>query len=248
MVKNKSTTILPFIRHVYKQLKFINSFNMKPKISMLVILSLCSLLAVGNYNNASAQAKKRTVKTTDSLSKRVEGSKNLNGAGKADLVLNESDFAREGRITLLALLKRKIEGFGEGMATNDDRIGGGGVGGLGQIWQIKGKRVNFVFDGLNIEDFYTPDPEGHYGYLKHYLEAVTTEDILGVEVMYPGKYTQTYVNRFNPADGGQRGVYSSNAMDRFNNSRQVWIEITTRGHNTKVNSFSFGSEGSRSSR
>jgi hypothetical protein len=204
-----------------------------------IIINLCGILVIGNFGSVSAQSKK-----VSNQIKTVEGSKNLNGAGKADLVINNSDFSREKKITLLALLEKEIDGFGEGFTNKRDP----GINStINKSWQIKGLKVNFIFDGLNVDEFYTSHQLGHFGYLKDYLESVTTEDILGVEVMYPGKYGNLYANRFKSIEWKSStfttlsGNVTSASMP-VRNVREIWIEITTRDHETSINKPTITSE------
>lgn len=61
---------------------------------------------------ANLQARGRLLKTVIiKNSKIINDSKNLNGAGIADQVLNEQDIEKAGKITLEELLEKKIKGF-----------------------------------------------------------------------------------------------------------------------------------------
>jgi hypothetical protein len=150
----------------------------------------------------------------------VKGSKNLNGPGEADLVLDEKDMLKAGKRTLTDLLREKIPGI----------IEYGHIGKYPQAYFIYGKLITVVFDGLSIDKFYSP-PDRRYkedeetyryrlvsdrhNYIKQYLEYYTAEDIVGIEYMFNNKYAMAYNS---PSVNGKEHKFDSHA----------YIEITTR--------------------
>ncbi len=118
----------------------------------------------------------------------VKDSKNLNGPGQVDLVLDEQDMLKAGKMTLGDLLKNKIKGFGEAYVLHSPNM----------EYEIYDENVHFVFDGVYLDKFYSPSGEanGLYQYIKQYLDYYTAEDITGIEVMYNLRYTDNYVSTF----------------------------------------------------
>jgi len=168
----------------------------------------------------------------------VKGSRNLNGSGEADLVLDEKDMLKAGKKTLIELLDEKIPGIQEegfwspSMAETP----------IPMSYVLHGKRVSFVFDGLDIDKFFFPDTsndnprlKGLKGralkemkdiiymterkyYIKPLLNYYTAEDILGIELMFQSKYNMSYASNLLPGKGLQHPSFDTYA----------YIEITTR--------------------
>lgn len=136
----------------------------------------------------------------------IKGSQNLNGAGNADQTLTEDIMVNAGRASLLDVIQSKIKGFYSGFYRGSDsgshsgsfsasRSGSHKDSGQSTSMEffIKSKRVRFVFDGVDLDRFYEPIgsiPNEHYEYQKQYLDYISAEDILGIEVIYSnnGKY------------------------------------------------------------
>ncbi|RZK29049.1 MAG: carboxypeptidase regulatory-like domain-containing protein, partial [Hymenobacter sp.] len=111
--------------------------------------------------------------------KSVRGSQNLNGPGKADQVLDETDLKKAGKMTLMELLYQKIKGF--------------------RPYAIYDKLLKFVFDGIDLDFFYQKETEPNYSeYLQRNIDLFNAEDIRGIEVMYNNDYTGTYTIRYDP--------------------------------------------------
>lgn len=176
----------------------------------------------------------------------IKGSQNLNGPGSADQTLTEDVFVDAGRASLLDVITSKIKDFHTSFYK--DRPASANVrtsimnpnGGANTVkppatpnleYYIKGKRVRFVFDGIDLDKFYEPIGgllNEHMDYQKQYLEAISAEDILGIEVNYTN--TAAYDNR-NLDNIENVDDLTPATPTGTNNSDLVYIEITTRAGN-----------------
>jgi hypothetical protein len=145
----------------------------------------------------------------------VKGSKNLNGPGNADQVLDERDMLKAGKTSLLTLLYNKIIGFHEGMfpvrITSASKF----------TYMIKAHCVKLIFDGIDADNFFSSSSDSKWERLlnmKGLLEQFSAEDIKGIEVMYKGVYN----NAYNASFADMRSVSAVNDVD------YAYIEITTR--------------------
>jgi hypothetical protein len=139
----------------------------------------------------------------------IKGSKNLNGPGEADLIIDEEELAKANKMTLYDLLKQKIIGLTErGYWTPGGRP-------TAMTWVLNYKKLHFVFDGMDLEYFYPKQNiEDRYFTIKSYLDYFTAEDIIGIELMFSDKYNASY------------GIdYLTSALGA---AAHVWLEITTR--------------------
>jgi hypothetical protein len=156
------------------------------------------------------------LKTVHVKDKRIiTGSKNLNGSGEADQILDEADMDKAGKQTLADLLEKRIKGYhltGLWSPSPFKRP-------VFTYYMIKDKKIRFVFDGMDVEWFYNgsskgPEGQERYQFLRTYLEYYAAEDIKGIEVMYSAKYG---------------GAYSSKLLPPLDYGSQiVYVEITTR--------------------
>ncbi len=134
----------------------------------------------------------------------IKGSKNVNGPGEADIVLDEEDLIKAGRTNLGDLLTKRVKGFG--------------------VYSKKGVRyyginyliVHLIIDGINT-DFFLDHTVSWEMAVKQYLDYYDAEEIKGIEIMtsskYQGSYAYTYLGPGTLA------------------SEQAFIEVTTRsGH------------------
>lgn len=137
----------------------------------------------------------------------VKGSKNLNGPGEADVIIDEEELIKAGRTNLGDLLAKRVKGFG--------------------LYTKKGTRyygINFtithlIIDGIEI-DFFYDGTQSRELYYKQYLDYYDAEEIKGIEVMTIGKYQMTYSSAF---------ITSKNPMEPFFD--HTFVEVTTRsGH------------------
>ncbi|RYY35784.1 MAG: hypothetical protein EOP46_08825 [Sphingobacteriaceae bacterium] len=122
----------------------------------------------------------------------IKNSKNLNGSGNADQVLNEETIVKAGKMPLFDLLVKKIKGFGTKMLPvipPSPEI---------KYYAVYDKQVKFVIDGVNLDTFFQPvNPDRfrdmeHFYFLTSYLDMFTAEDIKGVEILYRNGYTSKY--------------------------------------------------------
>lgn len=136
--------------------------------------------------------------------KTVKDSKNLNGPGEADLIIDQQELEKSGRMTLGDLLEKRVMGFGT-------RTTKSGV----RYYVINGMLLHLIIDGVDIA-FAKPDGIGPYDYFKQYFDYYDAEEIKGIEVMMSGKYQTRYSNRF---------VDNPMAIPW----EHAFIEVTTRG-------------------
>ena len=157
------------------------------------------------------------LKEANIFSKKViKGSKNLNGPGEADLIIDEEELAKANKMTLNDLLHQKIIGL-----TDRGRwevVQNGGT--VAMTWVLNYKKLHFVFDGMDLEFFFPKQNiEERYHTIKSYLDYFTAEDITGIELMWSSKYDTNYGIRYLPANKiGELPHYQVDA----------WLEITTR--------------------
>ena len=169
----------------------------------------------------------------------IKGSQNLNGAGSADQTLDEETMVNAGRSSLLDVIMAKVKGFHQSFykpstfgaatrRTTPTTDSNASSGGPNMEYFIKDKRVHFVFDGIDLDRFYEPfggQANEHYEYQKQYLDYISAEDILGVEVIYSNNGNYNIRNIDNTDDllaatpTGGRG------------SDFAYLEITTRAGN-----------------
>lgn len=149
----------------------------------------------------------------------VKNSQNLNGAGGSDQTLTEETMVNAGRASLYDVLTSKVKGFHQGFYKDSAKN-------MNLEFFIKDKRVRFVFDGIDLDRFYEPfggQPNEHMEYQKQYLDYISAEDILGVEVLYSEGLSASYnAHNLNTDElltvtptGGRGSTYA-------------YLEITTR--------------------
>lgn len=137
----------------------------------------------------------------------IKGSKNLNGPGEADVVIDEEELIKAGRTTLGDLLAKRVKGFGLFTKKNVRYYG------------INFTATHLIIDGIEIDFFYDGIPSIDV-YYKQYLDYYDAEEIKGIEVMTSGKYQMTYSSAF---------ITSKKPMESpFDHT---FVEVTTRsGH------------------
>jgi len=125
----------------------------------------------------------------------VKDSKNLNGPGEADQVLDEHDMEKAGKMTLGELLEKNIKGFKVyGIAYLNPAWKG-----FGTSYVLTDKVIHLVFDGVDANRFYDGSDIGplydpvRYNFIKFYMDYYTAEDIKGIEVMYSNRYNSNYI-------------------------------------------------------
>lgn len=135
----------------------------------------------------------------------IKDSKNLNGPGGADIVIDETVLEKLGRTTLGDLLYKNIEGFGVKTNRSGERY-----------YTIYTKLVHLIIDGIDTE-FFLPDSASQYEYFKDYFDYYDAEEIKGIEVMTSTRNALAYVQRF------------LNPLAKITD--HIFIEVTTRsGH------------------
>ena len=156
------------------------------------------------------------LKTVHIKDKRIiTGSKNLNGAGEADQILDEADMDKAGKQTLADLLEKRIKGYHFTGMWSPSPFGRP----IFTYYMVKDKKIRFIFDGMDVEWFYNgsakgPEGQERFQFLRTYLDYYAAEDIKGIEVMYSAKYG---------------GAYSSKLLPPLDYGTQiVYVEITTR--------------------
>nr|WP_294796289.1 hypothetical protein [uncultured Mucilaginibacter sp.] len=154
------------------------------------------------YRGEGTQLKEVKIKAK----KVVPGSKNLNGPGEADLILDEEEMKKADKKTLTDLLREKIPAIMEhGLWTPCLAS----CGAIRYDYTLNFKRLHFVFDGMNL-NLFGGMGMSRYTFIKSYLDYYTAEDVTGIELMFNSKYAGAYV-----PIGGEYGV-------------DAYIEITTR--------------------
>ena len=172
---------------------------------------------------------KHVLKEVKILAKKtVKDSQNLNGAGNADLVLDEKDMEAAGKKTWLQLFQENIKGFHEGTQTiaihTDVSAGGGFMKDVVIVtpirwFYLKGKYVVIMVDGILLDSTFSSKPT--FLEEQRFLESHNAEEIKGIELNFTNKYSNNYIRRFvNPM-----------TFDPISSLDYVFIEITTRsGH------------------
>ncbi len=137
----------------------------------------------------------------------IKESKNLNGPGEADVIIDEEELIKAGRTTLGDLLAKRVKGFG--LFTKKD-IRYYGINFMATHLIIDGIELDFFYDGAQpIDIFY-----------KQYLDYYDAEEIKGIEVMTSGKYQMTYSSAF---------IIPKKPLEPYFN--HTFVEVTTRsGH------------------
>ncbi|WP_311949835.1 hypothetical protein [Mucilaginibacter terrae] len=140
----------------------------------------------------------------------VKGSKNLNGAGGSDIIIDEETIIKSGRTNLRQLLEKRVKGFYLKTGKNFFRS-----------YVINNVTMHLVIDGVEIDWFF--DPEGSVEYFRfydQYLDYYDAEEIKGIEVMTSSQYSSSYFSQF---------IQPKNPMaSPFDH---CFVEVTTRsGH------------------
>ncbi|WP_316811719.1 TonB-dependent receptor plug domain-containing protein [Pedobacter heparinus] len=118
--------------------------------------------------------------------KTVKDSKNLNGPGGADVIIDQQELEKSGKMTLGDLLEKRVVGFGT-------RTSKSGI----RYYVIKGMLLHLIIDGVDVA-FSKPEGIGQYDYFKQYFDYYDAEEIKGIEVMMSGKYQMRYSSHFIP--------------------------------------------------
>jgi hypothetical protein len=114
----------------------------------------------------------------------IKDSKNLNGSGEADVIIDEEELQKAGRTSLGDLLYKRVKGFGY----RADKAGN-------LFWNIYGANLHLIVDGIDTE-FFRPENEKLYEYLKQYFDYYDAEEIKGIEVMANPSHSTTYTIKY----------------------------------------------------
>ncbi|RZJ90001.1 MAG: hypothetical protein EOO20_09430 [Chryseobacterium sp.] len=133
----------------------------------------------------------------------VRDSKNLNGPGGADIVIDEEALQMAKKTSLLDLLIKNVPGFG---ITSKKGF---------QFYAVNFSPAHIIMDGIESERFKN-DTESFKDFQEATLRAIDAEDIKGIEVMKTGKNQLKYISEF----------LDPMIENPFNH---VFIEVTTRG-------------------
>jgi hypothetical protein len=148
----------------------------------------------------------------------VRNSQNLNNPGEADQVIQEEVMVNEGKKSLLDVLQDKVKNFRASFYKDSGKK-------TNMEYFIKDKRARFVFDGIDVEKFYQPITGAlneHYDFVKQYLDYISAEDVLGIEVNY------TSNGRYNAVNLNSDDLLSADASGG-RGADFAYLEITTRG-------------------
>jgi hypothetical protein len=149
----------------------------------------------------------------------VKGSKNLNGPGEADLVLDEPFMEKANKKTLREVLKDRVPEFRLGFKSPNEGNFSPSPPPI-RMYLLNANRAHIIVDGMNLDSF-IPNPLGDITeYYDTFLDNLSAEDIKGIEIIrtprYQGNYTNQYVRPFHPPR------YPPNPYNH------TFIEVTTR--------------------
>ncbi|MES3016837.1 MAG: carboxypeptidase-like regulatory domain-containing protein [Bacteroidota bacterium] len=112
----------------------------------------------------------------------IPNSKNKNGAGNADYILDEQEMLAAKKLTLFELLGKRFPGFkrttGRMLKEENDSI----------RYILLNSVVNLIIDGVNVRAIGSEE--------SIYMDYLTAEDITGIEIMKTSKYGLSYDNNF----------------------------------------------------
>ncbi|RYZ98821.1 MAG: carboxypeptidase regulatory-like domain-containing protein [Sphingobacteriaceae bacterium] len=166
--------------------------------------------AIANYMGEGNMMKEVTIKEK----KIIKGSKNLNGPGEADQIIDEEELKKADKMTLSELLEKRLKGFVvNGLWTRV--LPGRGYKTTPLAYTLDSKKIKFVIDGIDLDFYYTGMPARLF-YIKNYLDYFTAEDVTGIEVLSSSKYSTKYHVDMARTDNG------------ISHQFFAYIEITTR--------------------
>ncbi|MEJ6981540.1 carboxypeptidase-like regulatory domain-containing protein [Pedobacter sp. P351] len=164
--------------------------------------------------------------------KNIPKSKNLNGPGEADQIIDEKEAQKAGTQSLIDFLQEHVKGFSLRSRDTD------------QFFYINEKKVRFVVDGVELNRFYMADDppvlNQYYNFINDALTSLSADQILGVEVMYNLKNTSAYSSSFLTIEeqignagrsmpAAKPGAPRPSIRDQFTSSSDIaYLEITTR--------------------
>ncbi|MFD0750936.1 hypothetical protein ACFQZS_12345 [Mucilaginibacter calamicampi] len=155
--------------------------------------------------------------------KTIKDSKNLNGPGEADYIIDEDELKQKpSKTTLEEMLIEKFPNFKPIGGLWGGRILGGGFFTRPLPYLIGTKKIRLIFDGIPLDRLHpTPELGGkdRYNIIRSVLNYFTAEDVSGIEIMESTKYLNAYHGSI---EGGSY-EYLNISADSY-----VYIEITTR--------------------
>lgn len=110
----------------------------------------------------------------------IKDSRNRNGPGNADYVLDEQDMLKAKKKTLYEMLEERFPGFrmGKGLSVKDY------LPGDTMRYVLLQSYVNLIIDGVNISSIGATE--------EMYMDYLTAEDITGIEILKSPKYASAY--------------------------------------------------------
>lgn len=215
--------------------------------SGLMNLPTDTALTVINQNNFTIKkaadeklfGKNVLKEVTITARKVVKRSRNLNGPGNADDIVDDKEMLKAAKMPLVDFLYKRISGFHESMfplrkdplTYGDNRLSASSYTDKNlnipkYSYMIKRHRVKFVFDGIDAELFFQPANEHEnenerWLFLKSIIEQLKAEDIKGIEVMYSGRYNSIYNSKVSSAYEQAAFISPVNDVD------YAYLEITT---------------------
>jgi hypothetical protein len=157
-------------------------------------------LLINEVNRITGRNMLREVAIT--AKKVIKDSKNLNGPGEADLIIDQEDLERMGRMTLGELLEKRLKGF----MVRFNREGN-------RYYVLKDMAMHLIIDGIDVK-YGNPEGISQYEYMKEFFDYYDAENIKGIEVMTSSKYQMKYSTEY--------GEFADKPWEH------AYIEVTTR--------------------
>lgn len=155
------------------------------------------------YRRVTGKNMLKTVEIT--ARKVVKGSKNRNGPGGADLIIDEAELIKSPATTLGDLLAKRVTGLRVAVNRKGERA-----------YQIHSMKLHLIIDGIDV-DFFKMEGTSDYEDLKQYFDYYDAAEIKGIEVMYTGKYQMSYASYYLDPPG------------KIVPWDHAFVEVTTRG-------------------
>ncbi|MDB5114621.1 MAG: hypothetical protein JWQ79_113, partial [Mucilaginibacter sp.] len=153
------------------------------------------LKAIANLQGEGHMLKEVNIKEK----KVVKDSKNLNGPGEADQIINEQELLKAGKMSLEEFLEKNVNGF----MVNGIWVPCSICRPRPLSYVLNDKMLHIIIDGVDVNQMYDNhtirwfklgpfiEPDRRI-FLKGYLEYFSAEDVKGIEVMYNIRYTKNY--------------------------------------------------------
>ncbi|WP_207427776.1 carboxypeptidase-like regulatory domain-containing protein [Pedobacter sp. SYSU D00535] len=147
---------------------------------------------------------------TVNAKKVIKRSKNLNGSGEADQVIDEEAVAEADRTLLTDVLMATVRGFQSRTRKTE------------MVYFVHDKEARFILDGIDLKWFYQTEEgaevlgDSYFEFLRGNLNSIAPSEVLGIEVMFNRSRTSNYDMKFLTTE------------EIMANKEYVYIEITTR--------------------